>query len=93
MNVLEDIQYSLSSQTKAKKRFWLVDAPRSRNSKAPTNQSILFEILKFTKSKQNAVTAAFEAVKSHVIPFYARWIQFSDKLPFYKIRNIINQFK
>ena len=65
-----------------KRQFWLVDALRSLESKSLMNQSILFEILKCTESKQDAGTAAFKAIKSHVIPFYTRWILFSDNLHF-----------
>ena len=52
--------------------LFLVDPPSARESRAPTNQSVLFTILTATESRKGADAAAFEVVKNHVSPFYAR---------------------
>ena len=52
----------------------MVDPPPERGSRAPTNQMVLFEILKVTEMRKGAVEAALLAVKQIVSPFYERLI-------------------
>ena len=54
-----------------KRRFWLVDAPKSsRASKAPTNRSIIFAILQMTESKMSVAESTSTVVRSQVVRFY-----------------------
>ena len=63
--------YSLQPKPK-KRRFWLCDPPReSRTSRAPTNRSILYEILAMTEARTSAQQAASDVVQNRIQPFYA----------------------
>ena len=50
-----------------KRRFWLVEKPVDRESRAPTNHEVLFEILKLTETKRRADAALREVMQQMVI--------------------------
>ena len=71
MSDFQSVLDHCATQPKPKKRrFWMVDAPKERDSKAPTNRVILFRMLEQTESRSSVASVTTKVVNTLVFPFY-----------------------